>query len=127
LPSNIFVIKSLLGNRYVDTSLSPTAREKAVMEEALLCNPCSDHITRTIVQLLVTCVEADSSTSTVALQVIRGGGKGTQCPGPPCFWGYKYGDLALQFGGVSEIGKIKYGLESRGTQTREGLDHEANQ
>jgi hypothetical protein len=35
--------------------------------------------------------------------------------------GYKYGDLALQIGGVSKIGTIKYGLESRGTQTRAGL------
>jgi hypothetical protein len=26
--------------------------------------------------------------------------------------GYKYGDLALQAGGVSRIGTIKYGLES---------------
>jgi hypothetical protein len=29
--------------------------------------------------------------------------------------GYKYGDLALQVRGVSRIGTIKYGLESRGT------------
>jgi hypothetical protein len=34
---------------------------------------------------------------------------------------YKYGDLALQVGGVSRIGTIKYGLESRGTQARAGL------
>jgi hypothetical protein len=27
---------------------------------------------------------------------------------------YKYGDLALQVWGVSRIGKIKYGIESRG-------------
>jgi hypothetical protein len=32
--------------------------------------------------------------------------------------GYKCGDLALQVGGVSRIGTIKYGFESRGTQTR---------
>jgi hypothetical protein len=31
--------------------------------------------------------------------------------------GYKHGDLALQVGGVSRIGTIKYGLESLGTQT----------
>jgi hypothetical protein len=45
-------------------------------------------------------------------------GKGTQCPGVylghPVPWGYKYGDLALQVEGVSRIGTIKYGLESRG-------------
>jgi hypothetical protein len=35
--------------------------------------------------------------------------------------GYKYVDLALQVGGVSRIGSIKYGLESRGTQNRAGL------
>jgi hypothetical protein len=29
--------------------------------------------------------------------------------------GYKYGDLALQVGGISRIGTIKYGLEFRGT------------
>jgi hypothetical protein len=49
----------------------------------------------------------------------------TQCPG--VYLGhsipgvYKYGDLDLQAGGVSRIGTIKYGLESRGTQTRTGL------
>jgi hypothetical protein len=31
----------------------------------------------------------------------------------------KYGDLALQVGGVSRIGTIEYGLESRGTSTRD--------
>jgi hypothetical protein len=31
------------------------------------------------------------------------------------------GDLALQDGGVSKIWKIKYGLESHGSQNREGL------
>jgi hypothetical protein len=41
--------------------------------------------------------------------------------GHPVPGGYKYRDLALQVGGVSRIGTIKYGLESRGTQTREGL------
>jgi hypothetical protein len=48
---------------------------------------------------------------------------GTQCPGgitgPPCSWGFKYGEIALQVGGDSRIGTVKYGLESRGTQTRE--------
>jgi hypothetical protein len=65
------------------------------------------------------------NTSTLALRVVRGDGKGTQCPGVylahPAPGGYKYGDLALQVGGVSRIGTIKYGLESRGTQTRAGL------
>jgi CobQ-like glutamine amidotransferase family enzyme len=35
--------------------------------------------------------------------------------------GFKYGNPALQVGGVSKIGTIKYGLESRETQTLEGL------
>jgi hypothetical protein len=51
--------------------------------------------------------------------LLRGDGKGTQCPevylGHPVPGGYKYGDLALQTGGVSRTGTIKYGLESRGT------------
>jgi hypothetical protein len=51
--------------------------------------------------------------------------KGTQCPGVylghPVPGGYKYGDLALQVGGVSRIETIKYGVESRGTQTRKRL------
>jgi hypothetical protein len=34
---------------------------------------------------------------------------------------YKYIDLGLQVGVVSEIGTIKYGSESRGTQIQEGL------
>jgi hypothetical protein len=49
----------------------------------------------------------------------------TQCLrvylGHPVPGGYKYGDLALQVGGVPRIGAIKYGLESRSTQTRTGL------
>jgi hypothetical protein len=57
--------------------------------------------------------------------VVRDGIKGTQCPGVylghPVPGGYKYGDLALQVGGVSRIGMIKYGLESHGTQTQAGL------
>jgi hypothetical protein len=44
---------------------------------------------------------------------------GTQFPGVylghPVPGGYKYGDLALQVGGVSGIGTIKYGLEFCGT------------
>jgi hypothetical protein len=48
----------------------------------------------------------------------------TQFPGVylghPVPGGYKYRDLAL-LGGVSRIGTIKYGLESRGTQTRARL------
>jgi hypothetical protein len=50
--------------------------------------------------------------------VVRGNGKGSQCPGVHLGHlvpgGYKYGDLALQVGDVSRIGTIKYGLESRG-------------
>jgi hypothetical protein len=49
----------------------------------------------------------------------RGDGNGTQCPGVYLGHlvpgGYKYVDLALQVGGFSRIGKIKYGLQSRGT------------
>jgi hypothetical protein len=52
-------------------------------------------------------------------RVVRGNGKGTQCLGVylghPVPGGNKYGELALQVGGVSRIGTIKYGLESRGT------------
>jgi hypothetical protein len=50
--------------------------------------------------------------------------KGNPVPSAQCHavpGGYKYGDLALQVGGVSRIGTIKYGLESRGTQTRARL------
>jgi hypothetical protein len=61
----------------------------------------------------------------IALQAVRGGGKGTQCPGiqlgHPVPVGYKYRDLALQVGRVLKIRTIKYGLESRGIQVREGL------
>jgi hypothetical protein len=65
------------------------------------------------------------NTSTVALRVVRGDGKGTQCPGVylvhPVPGGYKYRNLAHQVHGVSRIGTIKYNLEFRGTQTRAGL------
>jgi hypothetical protein len=50
---------------------------------------------------------------------VRGNEKGTQYPGAylghPIPRGYKYGDLALQVRGVSRIGTIKYGLETRET------------
>jgi hypothetical protein len=49
------------------------------------------------------------------------GKKLTQCPevylGHAVPGGYKYRDLALLVGGVSGIGTIKYGIESRGTHT----------
>jgi hypothetical protein len=48
-------------------------------------------------------MEADSNTSTVALRVVGGDDKGTQCLGVkldyPVPGGYKYSDLALQVGG----------------------------
>jgi hypothetical protein len=60
-----------------------------------------------------------------ACESLRDDGNGTQCPrvylGHSVPWGYKYGDLAFQVGGVSRIGTIKYGLESRETKIREGL------
>jgi hypothetical protein len=47
-------------------------------------------------------VEAGSNTSTVAWRVVGGDEKGIT--GPPCaLGGYKYGDLALQVGGVSDL------------------------
>jgi hypothetical protein len=52
-------------------------------------------------------VEAGSNTSTVALQVVGGDEKGTKCLGVklgyPVPGGYKYGDLALQVGRVSNL------------------------
>jgi hypothetical protein len=52
-------------------------------------------------------VEVGSNTSTVALRVVGGDEKGTQCRGVklghPVPGGYKYRDLALQVGGVSNI------------------------
>jgi hypothetical protein len=52
-------------------------------------------------------VEAASNTSTVARRVVGGDEKGTQClgvkPGHPVPGGYKYGDLALQVGGVLNL------------------------
>jgi hypothetical protein len=49
------------------------------------------------------------NTYTVALRVVRGDKMGTQClgvlMGHPVPGGYKYGDLALQVGGVSKSDK----------------------
>jgi hypothetical protein len=49
--------------------------------------------------------EAGSNTSTVALRVVGGDEKGTQClgvaPGHPVPGGYKHGGMAFQFWGVS--------------------------
>jgi hypothetical protein len=52
-------------------------------------------------------VEAVSNTTTVALRVVGVDEKGTQCLGVwlshPVPGGYKYGDLALQVGAVSNL------------------------
>jgi hypothetical protein len=52
------------------------------------------------------------NTSTVALRVVRGEVKGTQCPGVQLEHlvpgGHKYGNLALQVWGVSDE-TVKYG------------------
>jgi hypothetical protein len=52
-------------------------------------------------------VEAGSNNSTVALRVVGDYEKGTQCLevklGHPLPGGYKYGDLALKVGGVSNL------------------------
>jgi hypothetical protein len=52
-------------------------------------------------------VGVGSNTSTVALQVVGADKKGTHClgliPGHPVPGGYKYGNLALQVGGVSKL------------------------
>jgi hypothetical protein len=52
-------------------------------------------------------VEAGSNTSTVVLRVVGGDEKGTQCLGVqlghPVPQGYKYGDLAVQVKGVSNL------------------------
>jgi hypothetical protein len=55
----------------------------------------------------VACVEAGSNTSTVILRVVRGDEKGNQCVGLQLGHSvlglYKYGDLTLQVGGVSNL------------------------
>jgi hypothetical protein len=52
-------------------------------------------------------VEVRSYISTLALLVVGGDKKGTQRvsgrTGPPCSWGCKYGDLALQVRRVSNL------------------------
>jgi hypothetical protein len=70
-------------------------------------------------------VEAGSNTSTVALRVVRGDEKGTQCRGGgvkldyPVSRLYKYGNLALQVWGSLESETVKYSHKSRGTWARE--------
>jgi hypothetical protein len=55
--------------------------------------------------VLIARVEAGFSTSTVALRVVGGDEKGTQCPplGHSIRGGYKYGGLVLQVGEVSNL------------------------
>jgi hypothetical protein len=52
-------------------------------------------------------LEVGSNTATVALRVVEGDEKGTQFlrvyPGYPIPGGYKYGDLALQVGRLSNL------------------------
>jgi hypothetical protein len=71
---------------------------------------------------LLDLLEAGYNNSTVALRVVIGDNKGTQCLGlylgHTVPWGYKYKDLDLQVGRVSsEI--IKCGHEFCGTWTGE--------
>jgi hypothetical protein len=71
------------------------------------------------------------NTHTVALRVVRGDGKGTQCPGVKLDHhipgGYKHWDLALQVGGVSKSGTIKYDLEPAGLRLESDLAGDARQ
>jgi hypothetical protein len=64
---------------------------------------------RNKVERLVLHVEAGSNTSTVAPASNRRRRKGNPVAGcitgPPCSWGYKYVDLALQVWGVSNLRK----------------------
>jgi hypothetical protein len=62
------------------------------------------------------CVEAGYNTSTVALRVVRGDERGTQCPGYN--WDTLFLDLALQVEGVSNE-TVKYGREIYGTWLQE--------
>jgi hypothetical protein len=70
-------------------------------------------------------VEAGLNTSTVALLVIGGDEKGTQCPGnnnwPPCSWGILIRGPGPPGWGSLESETVKCGHESRGTRTWEWL------
>jgi hypothetical protein len=70
-------------------------------------------------------VEAGYNTSTVALRVVRGDGKETQGRryiwATLFLWDINTGTWPSRFGESQELGTIKQGLESRETQTREGL------
>jgi hypothetical protein len=48
-------------------------------------------------------VETGSNISTIVLRVVGGDEKGTQCLGHPVPGRYKYRDLALQVGEVSNL------------------------
>jgi hypothetical protein len=93
----------------ISTLLQGVIHVTAMLALLMICEEVTQH----------SHVAAGWNTSTVALQVVRGGGKGTQCLGvylgQTVLGGYKYGDQALHVGGVSRIGTIKYGLESHGT------------
>jgi hypothetical protein len=69
-------------------------------------------------------VEAGSNTSTVPLRVVGGDRKGTQFlgvkPGDPVPGGYKYGDLAFQVGGVSNMVMSPAGLGPENDYAGEG-------
>jgi hypothetical protein len=58
-------------------------------------------------------VEAGQNTSTVALRIVRGDKKGTQCPGD-----INTGAVAIQIAGVSKQ-TVKYGREFCGISAQE--------
>jgi hypothetical protein len=77
-----------------------------------------------ISQLVGTRVEAGYNSSTVIPASRKRQQKGIPVPGgitgSPCSWGYKYGNLALQVGGVSDE-TVKYGREFCWISTQESL------
>jgi hypothetical protein len=83
-------------------NLHHSIRTHPNLSPAVLYYEISTGTKATLIKILGdwSCVEAGSNTSTVALRVVGGDEKGTQCLGV-----YKYGDLALRVGGVSNLRK----------------------
>jgi hypothetical protein len=75
-------VKAVAREQLCGHVVSPATREHAIMEEIFLCGPCRGYITRTSSSVVVEArVEAGSNSSTVALRIVGGDEKGTQCLG----------------------------------------------
>jgi hypothetical protein len=122
-------MRTLLSNGAVNTC----SRQRINMQQrrncckqCFLCEPCRSYVRRTNGKVShPSPVETGTNASTVTLRCCRRWRKGNPVPelltGSPSSWGIYLWETGPPGGGSLEIERVKYGHESRETQTREWL------